>query len=144
MAYQGYIIKFGDYELPNSYIMMDSGNVQTPNQIEDIKATRSLNTRELKRTVASGNITKFSIVFRPLTNTQMAALKDKMSRPGSLISASERKYRVTYWNDWSLRYEVGNFYIPDITYEKLLVTDDYILYNSFTMEFIGYAESQAV
>lgn len=142
MAYQGYIIKFGSVELPNSYIMLDSGNTQTPNQIEDIKATRSLNTRELKRTVASGNITKFSIVIKPLTNTQLSALKNVMNQ--GLVSASERKYRVTYWNDWSLRYEVGNFYIPDITYEKLLVTDDYILYNSFTMEFIGYAESQAV
>lgn len=142
--FKGYLVKFGNYELPNSYLMMDSGQQATPNQIEDIKATRSLNTRELKRVVASGNISKFSLVFKPLTNVQLEALKDKMNRSGVLINGSERKYRVTYWNDGNLRYEEGDFYIPDITYERMVVYDDHILYNSFTMEFIGYKESRAV
>ena len=141
-AFQGYLVKFGSVELPNSYIKMDSGNTMTPNQVEDIKATRTLNTRELKRTVASGNITKFQLVFRPLTNIQLSALRNIM-RSG-LQSESERKYRVTYWNDHNLRYEVGSFYIPDITDQRMVVYDDHILYNSFTMEFIGYAESVAV
>lgn len=141
-AFKGYLVKFGSVELPNSYIKMDSGNTQTPNQIEDIKATRTINTRELKRVVAEGNITSFSLVFRPLTNIQLAALKNVMN--SGLVSAAERKYRVTYWNDANLRYEQGDFYVPDVTYERMVVYDDHILYNSFTMEFIGYKESVPV
>ena len=140
--FKGYLVKFGGVELPNSYIMMDAGNVQTPNQREELKATRDDNTRRLHRVTASGQISKFSLVFKPLTNRQLQALHTIMSN--SSVDPAQRKYNVTYWNDEHLQYENGDFYIPDITYEKLLVGDDFILYNSFTMEFIGYETSQAV
>lgn len=140
--FKGYLVKFGSVKLPNSYIMQDSGNVSTPNQREEIKATRDDTTRKLFRVTASGQISKFSIVIKPLTNTQLSALKNIMRN--SLVNDAQRKYNVTYWNDEHLRYENGNFYIPDITYERLLVGDDFILYNSFTMEFVGYETSQEV
>ena len=140
--FKGYLVKFGSVELPNSYLKMDSGNTSTPNQREEIKAVRDDYSRKLTRVTANGQITKFSLVFRPLTNTQLSALHNVMNN--SLVSEKERKYRVTYWNDEHLRYERGLFYIPDITYERLLVGDDYILYNSFTMEFVGYETSEVV
>ena len=140
--FKGYLVKFGSVELPNSYIMMDAGNVQTPNQREELKATRDDNTRRLHRVTASGQISKFSLVFKPLTNRQLQALHTIMNN--SLVNPAQRRYNVTFWNDEHLQYENGDFYIADITYEKLLVGDDFILYNSFTMEFIGYETSQAV
>lgn len=140
--FKGYLVKFGSVQLPNSYLMMDSGQVSTPNQREELKATRDDTTRKLHRVTASGQISSFSLVFKPLTNTQLAALHAVMNN--SLVNANQRKYNVTYWNDEHLQYENGDFYIPDITYERMIVGDDYILYNSFTMEFIGYETSQVV
>ena len=68
--FKGYLVKFGSVELPNSYLMMDSGQVSTPNQREEIKATRDDNSRKLHRVTAQGKISSFSLVFKPMTNTQ--------------------------------------------------------------------------
>lgn len=142
MAYQGYLLKFGDVILPNSYIAQDDGNEQTPNQREEIKAVRDDYTRELTRVTADGTITKFTIVIRELTNTEMKALQNVMKH--SIVDAKQRKYLVTYWNDENQQYERGNFYISDITYRKKVVNSNYIKYASFPMTFVGYETSQAV
>jgi len=140
--FKGYLVKFGSVELPNSYLKMDSGNTSTPNQREEIKAVRDDYSRKLTRVTANGQITKFSLVFRPLTNKQLSALHNVMNN--SLISEKERKYSVTYWDDEKLCYKRAPMYIPDITYERLMVGDDYVLYNSFTMEFIEYETGEVV
>ena len=63
--FKGYLVKFGSVELPNSYLKLDSGNTSTPNQREEIKAVRDDYSRKLTRVTANGQITKFSLVFRP-------------------------------------------------------------------------------
>lgn len=140
--FKGYIVKFGGVELPNSYLMMDSGQVSTPNQREEIKAVRDDYTRKLKRVTATGKITNFSLVFKPLTNIQMQALRNVMQN--GLLDEAERKYDVTYWDDERLCYARAPMYIPDVTYERMIIKDNFIVYNSFTMEFIGYETGQVV
>ena len=135
----GYLLKFGNVEVPLSYLKLDSGNEQTPNQREEVSANRDDYTRELHRVTADGQITKMSYVFRPLNITQMRALRTVMAN--GLVDAKQRKYNVTYWNDESLRYETGAFYIPDITYHKGIVDSSGIIYKEFTMTLIGYATS---
>lgn len=140
--YKGYLYKFGNVVLPSSFIAQDSGNEQTPNQREEIEAYRDDHSRELHRITADGTITKFSIVIRELTDTELLALQTVMKN--SLVDAKQRKYRVTYWNDENLRYEQGDFYIPDVTYIKKRATTKYIKYERFTMNFIGYSTSTEV
>lgn len=140
--FKGYLVKFGSVELPNSYILQDSGNTATPNQREELKATRNDKTRKLYRVTADGMISQFSIVIRSLTNTQRAALRNVMA--SGLINSKQRKYDVTYWDDEELCYKNAPMYIPDITYERVLVGDDFVLYAPFTMEFIGYETGQVV
>ena len=135
----GYLLKFGNVEVPLSYLKLDSGNEQTPNQREEVSANRDDYTRELHRVTADGQITKMSYVFRPLNITQMRALRTVMAN--GLVNAKQRKYNVTYWNDENLRYETGAFYIPDITYHKGIVDSSGIIYKEFTMTLIGYATS---
>ena len=62
----------------------------------------------------------------------------------SIVDSNQRKYNVTFWDDERLCYCNCDCYIPDITYERMLVGDDFILYNSFTMEFIGYETAERV
>lgn len=140
--WKGYVLKFGSVAVPNSYLKLDDGNEQTPNQREEVKAVRDDYTRALSRVTADGQITKMSFVFRPLNITQMRALRTVMAN--GLVNAKERKYQVTYWNDENLRYEKGNFYIPDITYKKGIIDSTGIMYKSFTMTLIGYETSQEV
>ena len=135
----GYLLKFGNVEVPLSYIKLDDGNEQTPNQREEISAKRDDYTRQLSRVTSDGQITKMSFVFRSLNITQMRALRTVMAN--GLVNAKERKYNVTYWNDEHLRYETGAFYIPDITYHKGIVDSTGIMYKPFTMTLIGYATS---
>lgn len=140
--WKGYLLKFGNVEVPNSYIKMDDGNEQTPNQREEVSAKRDDYTRALSRVTATGQITKMSYVFRSLNLTQMRALRTVMRN--GLISEKERKYNVTYWNDENLRYEQGAFYIPDITYRRRMVDSTGIWYREFTMTLIGYETSTEV
>lgn len=141
-TWKGYLLKFGNTEVPNSYIKMDSGNEQTPNAREEVKATRDDYTRKLSRTTATGHITKMSFVFRSLNIAQRRALKNVMQQ--GLVDANQRKYNVTYWNDENLRYERGDFYIPDITFSRKMVSSSTLIYNEFTMTLIGYETSEAV
>lgn len=140
--FKGYLVKFGSVALPNSYIKMDSGNTSTPNQREELKATRNDNTRKLYRVTADGMISQFSIVIRQLTNVQMSALRNVMNK--GLLDKKQRKYDVTFWDDEELCYKNAPMYIPDITYERIMVGDNFVLYNSFTMEFIGYEAGTVV
>lgn len=136
------MLKFGTVEVPLSYIKMDSGNEQTPNQREEIKAERDDYTRALTRVTADGMITKQSYVFRRMSIKERRALKNVMK--SGLVDEKQRRYNVTYWNDENLQYEQGDVYIPDITYKRAIVDDDGIIYEEFTMTLIGYATSEAV
>lgn len=140
--WQGFLLKFGNVEVPLSLIKMDDGNEQTPNQREEIKAERDDYTRELTRITADGMITKQSFVFRSMNIQQLRALRNVMKQ--GLVDAKQRKYNVTYWNDESLQYEKGDFYIPDITYSRKRADEKDLVYNEFTMTLIGYKTSKAV
>lgn len=140
--WQGFLLKFGDVEVPMSYIKMDDGNTQIPNQREEIKAERDDYTRELTRVTATGKITKQSFVFRSMGIKQRRALKNVMK--AGLVDEGQRKYKITYWNDENLQYETGDYYIPDITYKKSRADDEDLIYGEFTMTLIGYKTSEAV
>lgn len=140
--WKGYLLKFGTVEVPLSYIKMDDGNEQTPNQREEIKAERDDYTRKLTRVTADGMITKQSFVFRSMNIKERRALNTVMKK--GLVDEKQRKYHVTYWNDENLRYEEGDVYIPDITYKRKEASDKTLIYHEFTMTLIGYATSEVI
>lgn len=140
--YKGYLLKFGNVILPLSYIAKDTGNVQTPNQREEVEAYRDDWTRELYRVTSDGRITSMSVVIRPLRDNQKLALDNVMKN--SLVNEAKREYDITFWNIESSRYERGVFYIPDIQFQILNATEKYIKYGKFTMQFIGVRNSVPV
>lgn len=140
--WKGYLLKFGTVEVPLSYIKMDEGNEQTPNQREEIKAERDDYTRKLTRVTADGMITKQSYVFRSMNIKERRALNAVMKQ--GLVNEKQRKYHVTYWNDENLRYEEGDVYIPDITFKRKEANDKTLIYHEFTMNLIGYETSEVI
>lgn len=143
-GWEGYLLKFGDKStgvaIPNSMLIMSDENEQTPNQREEIKAVRDDDTRVLTRVTSSGQITKMQYAFKPMNIKQRKALNAVMKH--GLVNEKQRKYKVTYWNDENLRYETGNFYIPDITFHYKEVSEETLTYRAFVMQLIGYETSK--
>lgn len=136
--FRGYLLKFGNVELPNSYLAMSDNNTSTPNQREEIKAYRDDYSRNLHRVTADGRKTKQVFHFRSLNDEELASLKAVMAN--SLVNTAERKYRITYWNDEDLAYRTGDFYVPDITYVRQRVDEktNRLYYGEFELTIIEY------
>jgi len=135
--FKGYLLKFGDVELPNSYLQMDRCT-SIPKQREEIEAYRDDYSRDLIRVTAAGKKTKQVFFFRPLTHLQIQALRAVMEH--SLVNAAQRKYHITYWDDESMDYDEGDFYIPDITFTRSRVDEvhNLVYYSEFEMHIIEY------
>ena len=110
MAFEGWLIKFGNVQLPNSYLLAD-GWESTPNQRIEIKAWRDANVL-LHRDTSSNFQT----------------------------DRNQRRVNVTYWNDEDLEYKSGIFYISDTTYtiHRIDENNNDIEYNAHTIELTEY------
>lgn len=135
--FQGYLLKFGDVELPNKYLKYDSYSA-TPNQRTEIDAYRDDYTQELYRITSEGLKTKIEAETVPMY------LEDKIEFMNVLRSGLDnklqRKYNVTYWNDEDNSYKTGYFYIPDTQFSihRVDTQKNSILYNSFKLTLIEY------
>lgn len=133
--YKGYLIAFGDYQLPNSFI---DEYPSTPNQRIEKKAFRD-NTEYLQR-VTSPN---FKTVLKPKIRTMSldeSILFETIKNHG-LLDRNQRKYQVTYWNRETLNYASGEFYVPDIEYVLKHIANEEtgeMTYEAFTLEMIQY------
>lgn len=133
--YKGYLIKFGDYQLPNSFI---DEYPSTPNQRIEKKAWRD-NTEYLNR-VTSPN---FKTTLKP--KIRAMSLDDSILfetiKKNGLLDYAQRKYQVTYWNRETLDYATGEFYVPDIEYVLKHIANEEtgeMYYEAFTLEMIQY------
>ncbi len=118
--------------------MVIDGSDSIPNQREEIEAYRDDYSRDLYRITADGMKTKQTFRFRKLTDRQLLALKNVMKN--SLVNEKERKYYIEFWNDETMQYETGDFYIPDITYKRSMIDEErkVLIYGEFEMNIIEY------
>ena len=133
--YKGYLLKFGDYQLPNSFI---NKYPSTPNQRLEKKAWRD-NTEYLNRVTSPNFKSTLKPEIRRLSLDE-TALFESIKAHG-LLNADQRKYQVTYWNRETLDYATGEFYIPDIEYNLDHIADEEtgeLYYEAFTLEMIQY------
>ena len=130
--YKGYLLKFGNIIMPNSYFNEYSS---TPNQRLESDAERDQNGDLQRATLPNG---KTSITF----STHILFLEEKLRFQEiinlSIINEAQRKCFVEYWNDETNDYDTGYFYIPDITYTIMDATPTDILYNPISVELIEY------
>lgn len=137
--FQGWLIKFGSVTLPNSFLLAD-GWESTPNQRLELDAYRDANAF-LHRETADSFKTKLTLNIREMTLTERIAFNNVVGL--ATLSYNDRKQRrvsITYWNDETLEYSSGVFYMPDTDYSIHTVDEDNkdMEYNSFTIELIEY------
>ncbi len=137
--FEGWLIKFGEVVLPNSYLLAD-GWESTPNQRMEADAYRDANML-LHRETSENFKSLITLNVREMTLEEMTAFKNVIglaTLPGS--DKKERRVTVTYWNDETMMYATGTFYMPDIKYSIHYVDEEEcdIEYNPFTVELIEY------
>jgi hypothetical protein len=134
MAYEGYLIAFGGYILPNSYLIQ-KGYSTTPNQRTELSATRD-NNNYLCRVTSPNHKTTIKLTTGVLHLSDKLAIQSIMAK--GLVNEVERKYSVTYYNDETDSYSTGFFYMPDVTYPVIDTLGNDIIYSSISFELIEY------
>ncbi len=137
--FSGWLIKFGDAILPNSFILAD-GWESTPNQRVEIDAYRDANVL-LHRETSENFKTSITLNIRAMNLEEMTAFKAVIGLATlDINSKKQRKLMVTYWNDEELDYKTATMYMPDVTYTIHTVdeVDRDIEYNGFTIELVEY------
>lgn len=137
--FNGWLIKFGDVILPNSFILAD-GWESVPNQRVEIDAYRDANVL-LHRETSENFKTSLTLTIRSMNLEEMTAFKAVIGLATlEITSKRQRRLMVTYWNDEELEYKTAIMYMPDVTYNIHTVSEERkdIEYNSFTIELIEY------
>lgn len=137
--FQGWLIKFGNVQLPNSFLLAD-GWESTPNQRVEIDAYRDANVL-LHRETSSNFKTKLKLNIREMNLTERIAFDNVIGFATlSVNDKKQRKVFITYWNDETLEYSSGSFYITDGTYVVHRVDEESkdIEYNPFSMTLVEY------
>ena len=114
MAFQGWLIKFGETAVPNGYLEQYK---DTPNQRIELDAYRDAAVL-LHRETSSNTKTKITVPVRKLYLGEKILLKAIID--SGIVDGEEgkrqRKVSVTYWNSEDMDYKSGIFYIADISY----------------------------
>ena len=136
MAFEGWLLKFGNKVLPNKFLAYDDYTA-TPNQRTEVEAYRDLNNL-LHRDTSPNVKTKIEFNTRPLWLSEKIEMQSVFA--SGLINKSQRKYNVTYWNDEENAYKTGVFYMPDVDYKIIHVDEETknILYNEMRFAIIEY------
>lgn len=137
--FQGWLIKFGEVALPNSFLLAD-GWESTPNQRLEIDAYRDANAL-LHRETSANFKTKMKLNIREMTLEERIAFENVISLASLPIEDKrQRRVFVTYWNDETLQYTSGIFYISDTTYviHRVDETNNNLEYNAFTITLTEY------
>lgn len=139
MGFEGWLIKFGTVQLPNSYLLAD-GWESTPNQRVEISAWRDANIL-LHRDTSPNFKTSLKLNIKEMNLQERQALQAVIGLATLPDTAKrQRCVQITYWNDEDLDYKTGIFYIHDTTYTIHRVDEDNkdIEYNGHTIELTEY------
>lgn len=134
MAFQGWLVKFGNTVLPNGYLEKYK---ETPNQRIELSAYRDQAVL-LHRETAQNFKSKIVIPIRKLYLGEKIVLKAIID--AGIVNKTERKVSVTYWNSEDMDYKSGTFYMPDIEYTISHVDQNRfnIVYEPFEIQLIEY------
>lgn len=134
MAYNGYLIKVGDYKIPLAYIAAESYSAYR--NIQDLDSYRDGNGK-LHRTALSHVPNKVEFDTRNmLTNLQFADLMSNIQ--SNYKDSNERKASVTMYIPETDSYVTQDMYMADIQPQMYGVFGDVIYYMPTRLAFIGY------
>ncbi|MDO4272712.1 MAG: hypothetical protein Q4D16_03510 [Eubacteriales bacterium] len=114
MAFEGWLLKFGNQEFPLELIDHESWK-STPNQRQEIKAWQD-NTGKLHRDTVSHTRTK--IEFETVDDLTLAEkMRIQSVITSSMTDTHQRMADIEYWNDETNAYAKTTVYVPDITFQ---------------------------
>lgn len=135
--FKGWVLKFGSQVFPHEYIKR-SGWKSTPNQrLENDPWSDTKG--YLHRDVLPHNRTK--IEFETVDDLTLdEKIKCQSVMNSAITNKSERKAKITYWNDETNTYENANVYIPDIdfTINEIDKKRNMVFYASIRIALIEY------
>lgn len=132
--YNGYVLKLGDSVVPTSYITAGGYKVVTDARLE-ASAERDAD-GALWRDVMPHKPSHLEVTFKPLNNNDMRLLMGVLH--GALSVEAERKVQVNFYSPEFDEYRTELMYVPDFSPVPDIITEDDILYQELTLEFIGY------
>lgn len=134
MAYQGYLIKVGNYTIPTS--VMRAETYKALYSTLDLDSTR-LADGTLRREVLDHHVGKVEFETLPLMdNVQMTNLLTGIQN--NYTNALEKKANVTFYVPETDSYITQEMYVPDITFTMYLADSQKIQYEQTRIAFIGY------
>lgn len=132
-GFQGWRLKVNGTIFPSKYIHAGSYKI-TPDQETDIDDYTD-NDGIFHRNVLPAKATKIEFNIKPVRLVDFVIIK-------RILPEARQEVEIEYWNDWTMEYQAGRAYIPDISfepYEDYPDTND-ILYNPTRVAFIEYGE----
>jgi len=134
MAYDGFLIKVGNYTIPHSVIRLES--YQVYRSVQDLDSYADAN-GQLHRTALEHVPCKVEFETPALMTASVFA--DLMNNiRGQFVNALERKGLVTLYVPETDSYETQYMYMPDIQPTIYSVHTGQPQYNSIRLAFIGY------
>ena len=134
MAYEGYLIKVGDYKIPHSWIKADAYSVVLSNQ--DLDSYRDCDGK-LHRTALKHKIAKVEFETpSQKTDKEMSEFLENIWN--NRINETEDNVLVTAYIPKYNNYQTQEMYVPDIPFSIYYADDKEIKYNSIRMAFIEY------
>lgn len=135
MAYQGYLIKVGDYVISGKkYIRADSYSATLI--VQDLDSYRDAN-GVLHRNALTHKVNKIEFETPAmLTDKQMEELLSNIRR--NYTNASEKRASVTVYVPELNDYMTQDMYIPDLQFSMYGVFNNVIRYNPLRIAFIAY------
>lgn len=108
MAFQGYLIKVGNYTIPLQFMKLES-YTSMPDQRQDLDSYRDAD-GYLHRNVLPHTATKIEFETPYMRRSDMQALIQGIR--SNFTSNLARSCTVTYYDDETDEYKTGTFYMP--------------------------------
>ena len=134
MAYNGFLIKVGDYKIPHSWIKAETYSALYSGQ--DLDSYRDADGK-LHRTALKHFLGKVEFETTAMkTDREVSILMNNIRN--QYTNQTEKKANVTYYVPELDVYVTQEMYMPDITFTMYYADDKIIKYNSFRLAFIAY------
>ena len=134
MAYNGFLIKVGNYTIPFKYMKADSYTAYR--SIQDLDSYRDAN-GVLHRTALTHVPNKVEFET-PAMLTDKTFSELMYNVQANFTNANERKASVTMYVPETNEYVTQDMYMPDITPKIYHADSKKIQYDSIRLAFIGY------
>lgn len=134
MSYNGYLIKVGNYQIPEDKIRASSYSAVL--HVQDLDSFRDAN-GVLKRTALEHTVPEVNFELIPmLTNEEVSEIFDNIHRNYSV--PAERQVLASIYVPELNDYVTQRMYMPDINFPIYGTYDGKITYNAIAISLIGY------